>query len=826
MQVATPWQAAQSPVWWRQNLAWGIGLLALLLAGSALVSWVAANWPHMASQTRLALVQGGLALSVLLAAGLAWRDSRWVVLLTGTAALGVGGLLALVGQIYQTGADRWQLFLLWAVLITPWLLLMRSVFLALLWAALLNLSLWLIVDQGLTHRLLAWWGAEPTAAAAFLLVGLNAGLLVLAECLGRRLQDPWRLIRRALAMAVLGWAFIAAWQGMWMSPHRAIASGQWAALAAVAVLYGVYAYWRRDLAIVALSLLVGIGVIGVWWFQLLGSFSGILGLGVLLLALTSLAVRHVMQLRRAMDEPATDADGTAADPHRQAISPWYLTVLRLGAMTPALLLLGLWVAINLELKSAADAWLAGGLLMLPGLLMDRLLVRDVGREIGAVLMVLGLMLCAGGAVLLMEDGGSRAVSVLALTATGAVAYVLTRQFGMRLAAAILVLGVGFWLTGPDAYGVAWSSDMSGVGASHLAWRLWAFLAAGTGLWVWSVRAVQRTAWRPLAWALMIMAAGVALLIAQSMPASARDWPWFGQAAMFLCALLPGLLLAAWMSTVRPVLPTVLRAGVPLVCCAAGLGWVDVPVLSVALVCLILGRMTGGRVLQVLSVPLGMVGLLLYYLDMRAGSLVDKAAILGVTAACLAVLVAVLAARHRQTAARTVGVRRSWLAAGVLAGGLLVLGVAQAQVRHYETILSQGVPVVLALAPADPRSLMQGDYMILDYAVRRAADGWLQRHPDVGQDVVEAGRGWLLLRSDEQGVWQLQGVATNLPSAASDVVALAFRWRTGRVDIGAKHWFFAEGQGARFAQAMYGVLRVDADGAALLAGLLDEQRQPL
>lgn len=179
MQVTTPWQAVENPAWWRQNLAWGIGLLAVILAGSALVSWVAANWPHMVPQTRLLLVQGGLALTVLLAAVLAWRGSRWAGLLTGVAALGTGGLLALVGQIYQTGADSWQLFLAWAALITPWLLLMRGALLALLWVALLNLGLWLYADQGVAPGLWFW---TDDGSGSVSLVLVNAVLVLGLGC--------------------------------------------------------------------------------------------------------------------------------------------------------------------------------------------------------------------------------------------------------------------------------------------------------------------------------------------------------------------------------------------------------------------------------------------------------------------------------------------------------------------------------------------------------------------------------------------------------------------------------------------------------------------
>ncbi|MGB6008317.1 GDYXXLXY domain-containing protein [Castellaniella sp.] len=839
MQVTTPWQAAGNPLWWRRILALGIGLLAAVLAGSALVSWVAANWPRMGPQARLALVQGVLALSVVLAAGLAWRGSRWAGMLTGLAALATGVLLALVGQIYQTGADRWQLFLLWAALITPWLLLVRSVFLVLLWAVLLNLAVWLSASSGGAPDFWAWAGGSPGSSGVWL-VGLNGALLALVECGRRFLRDPWHLARRVLAVAVLGWAFEAGvLQPMGFGGYSQLARGLLLGLMPVAVLYAVYGYGRRDLAVVALALLTGIGQVGALWVQMLDSMDGVLGLAVLLLALTWLAANHLLHLRQAAGVAGSPAAAKASAsspgmgvgvgpdagaPDRDAAPPWYLTVLRVGALIPVLLLLGIWVVASLELESAADALAAGVMLMCPGLFMDRLARRSVWREVGGVLGVLGLLLCAGGVAFMMDGDVAARLSIL-MVAGGAV-YVCIRQFSVRLVAAGLVLGIGFWLTGPDMSSFGGPADAQGIWASHLAWRLWVFLAAGSGLWIWSVRAARRMNWRPLAWALMAMAAGVALLVAQSMPVPVREWPWFGQLAMLLCALLPGLLLAAWMAAARPVLPAGLRMGVPLVACVAGLGWVAIPALSVALVWLVLGRLSGGRVLQVLAVPLGLLGLLLYGLDTQAGiSLADKALILGLTAAWLAVAVAVLAARQRHGGSRLTGGR--WLPAGVLAGGVLVLGLAQAQVRQYETILSQGRPVVLALAPVDPRSLMQGDYMALDYAVRRAADDWLRTHESDEWAVRREGRGWLLLRQDGQGVWQLQGItAAQPPAATPETVALAFRWRAGRPDFGADSWFFPEGQGERFAGARYGVLRIAPDGAALLAGLLDAQQQPL
>ena len=64
------------------------------------------------------------------------------VLLLGASML-VGVFLAVFGQVYQTGADAYQLFVAWAALIFAWVLLGRFGALWIMWLALLNIGLML-----------------------------------------------------------------------------------------------------------------------------------------------------------------------------------------------------------------------------------------------------------------------------------------------------------------------------------------------------------------------------------------------------------------------------------------------------------------------------------------------------------------------------------------------------------------------------------------------------------------------------------------------------------------------------------------------------------
>ncbi|MEG0885322.1 MAG: DUF2157 domain-containing protein, partial [Janthinobacterium sp.] len=93
----------------------GVAVLGAALLGMGLIFWVAANWEDLGRMGRFALLQGVLAAACV--GAFAVPKARVPLLLV--AVLAIGGLFAYFGQTYQTGADPWQLFALWAVLALP-----------------------------------------------------------------------------------------------------------------------------------------------------------------------------------------------------------------------------------------------------------------------------------------------------------------------------------------------------------------------------------------------------------------------------------------------------------------------------------------------------------------------------------------------------------------------------------------------------------------------------------------------------------------------------------------------------------------------------------
>jgi uncharacterized membrane-anchored protein len=184
----------------------------------------------------------------------------------------------------------------------------------------------------------------------------------------------------------------------------------------------------------------------------------------------------------------------------------------------------------------------------------------------------------------------------------------------------------------------------------------------------------------------------------------------------------------------------------------------------------------------------------------------------------------------------------WRVVLVWLGLLLALGVANRGILGHERTLADGRVLLLALAPVDPRSMMQGDYMALLFAaaddVRKAlypespdSDVWMLRQMGVSWShrcsAEGCHEGYLVLATDKDGVGRFVRIQAAPTPLGRGEVAVRFRERDWReIRIASNAWFFAEGQAKRYESATYGELRVAPDGTALLTGLRDAQRKRL
>lgn len=143
--------------------------------------------------------------------------------------------------------------------------------------------------------------------------------------------------------------------------------------------------------------------------------------------------------------------------------------------------------------------------------------------------------------------------------------------------------------------------------------------------------------------------------------------------------------------------------------------------------------------------------------------------------------------------------------------ILLLGYFNWSVYQKEQTLKDGQLVLLQLAPVDPRSLMQGDYMRLNY---KEASSDL---PDKQTDT----RGYAILRTDSNQVGEIVRLQNTLEPVNDNELVIRYKIINRRLFLGAESFFFEEGQDTLYQKAVYGGLKVDDKGQSLLVGLYDE-----
>lgn len=144
---------------------------------------------------------------------------------------------------------------------------------------------------------------------------------------------------------------------------------------------------------------------------------------------------------------------------------------------------------------------------------------------------------------------------------------------------------------------------------------------------------------------------------------------------------------------------------------------------------------------------------------------------------------------------------------ILLNLLLLLGFINWSIASKESIIRNGKLVLLELAPVDPRSLMQGDYMQLRYKI--TADLETENLPK---------RGLCAVACNAQHIATTARVIKGNSALRGNEVLIKYFYNDWSIGIGAESYFFQEGKAEKFADAKYGGIRVDANGNSILQGL--------
>ncbi|HVZ44319.1 MAG TPA: GDYXXLXY domain-containing protein [Ramlibacter sp.] len=501
------------------------------------------------------------------------------------------------------------------------------------------------------------------------------------------------------------------------------------------------------------------------------------------------------------------------------------------------------------LLTALGAWLAAiPLLLVVGMLLGDLLRHNAGLDL------VGLLLLGGAFVVLRGRGVPVFVEQLALIAlvvgAGSLAAGLDRDLGSRGAAAVLMaIALGFawaiprpWLR--NLLGVAGGALAIFVVVPHERGRFpllggfWFALHLALGAWL-AALAVQAR-WRDAKGARH--AAALEPIAAGWLLATLAGLAWWAGMTFLLGGVLGGagsLLQGGGSQSL--IQASVLRAGSALAAAGGAYAiWRAWPALRqplalavyAVLVLLSAFMPTLGAVLLALAVTATsrrwrlaaasafaaawIVGAFYYRLDWTLatkGLVMFAAGTLLAAAAWLARdRVAVSTPTTRETFDR-----RAALLVGL--GAVATLAFANYAIRRNESLIAEGGKVFVRLAPVDPRSLMQGDYMRLDFQLPASVETQVQ-------GLVALERPFVVVKLDERRVAQPLRIVRNVETVAPDEMPIELTPKGGRWTLVSDAWFFREGDGKRWQAARYAEFRVLPDGRALLVGLADENLQPI
>lgn len=152
---------------------------------------------------------------------------------------------------------------------------------------------------------------------------------------------------------------------------------------------------------------------------------------------------------------------------------------------------------------------------------------------------------------------------------------------------------------------------------------------------------------------------------------------------------------------------------------------------------------------------------------------------------------------------------SWVI--ILLNLVFFLGLFNYSIVEKEDLLANGDLVLFELAPVDPRSLMQGDYMRLRYALAQ----------EINNDSIPH-RGLCVVETDSNGVAQKLRIQENNGPLNENEKLIAYTAHSWwGINIGSESFFFQEGNAEKYEDAKYGGIKIDEKGGSILVGLYDE-----
>ena len=868
------------------NLSWQryLNLLFLLLTigflTSGVVTLIAANLDYFSDLAKIYGLQTLLVVTVVLGIYCFIRESRrqateklkWKTYsLFFVVSVLIGGLFALVGQTYQTGADVWQLFAVWTLCQLPFLLLFPNVASALLFAATANVAFYLFNEQN-SHNSMCY------------AVLINAGLLVISELFSKTFHDQyWRILPKVFLVLTFVSLFgliviydMYFYAYAWGELGRSSLSSLLIAIPALIALY-VYHKYRFDFINLIISV---IALLGAYCFLasllirgasllIRGVEEGVV-LGLIGFIFTVMAIKWLVK-RYKQEYPNNKK------------SHWAISILWMIALLIAFVTIGVWLFFSLGLD-ASSAFIVGILLF--GIAWSITLNKDKNEYttiLAGLLFLIAnsflgfyLLVKFDDFFLLLGNEFSKDsnlgifISTLIFSVIIIVSYKLMPNSLVRILLVTQLLV--FWQISYNLYFHNYSLNNAWFNTwFNNRWFNKIQLLSSIVLFYWVMRPHQsaRIHLKPIAWGTVLFSLWISVpsymtipwvdyglidtdVSSDVMPADAMSfdnvlqvlsgqfWSHFqfdvSHILYLLVCALP-LIVYALMNkhSESKHTETVL---ILLVLTLFALGFVGIPVILYLTALLLLVYWTDSRAFFGLLVFAFVVYLGGFYYQLSI-PLLYKGVLLVSFAVIFAIVTLFLHARYKAPSQSAVENHSVFKAPIGLVGVFLIvlLGAVNYKVQQFEDVLATGKPVVLKIAPADPRSLMQGDYMVLNYAIlselqqSQFSSESNESNETTGIDELSPSgkKAYILVHLDKNHVATFCEAQSEIPTDfkhCTPNVYLPIRYNgSWHPKLPSQDYFFAEGKGEHYAQAEYAEYRFK-DGILLLARLLDKDLKGL
>jgi uncharacterized membrane protein len=295
---------------WRAFAVLAMRFAAVLSLAAGMVFLVAFNWEEMGLYARFAMVEAPLAAALAFAwmKGTETQQGKLSLML---AILLTGGLLALFGQTYQTGANLYELFFGWAALALPWVIACRYAPCWALWLLLINAGIGLhagTARNGLVFSLLfERWHWSPWSLPYLLDLVVYAALVALSRWPELGLGARW--LRRgvmavAMAFGTVEMIFRIVDDSFRSSDHAGAATFEFVVFLAATAGFAGYAYARKEdlfnFAVLALAwILVTTTLLGRALAEDRAGLGALLFVAIYLIAVSTAAVKGIAYIGRS-----------------------------------------------------------------------------------------------------------------------------------------------------------------------------------------------------------------------------------------------------------------------------------------------------------------------------------------------------------------------------------------------------------------------------------------------------------------------------------------------------------------------------------------------